>query len=125
VYRALNRRRVLDLVSGARRFHLLVRALPPGVKAVVVPKELADAPTDVVDYDGLVTLHPPDDWSGGSVMLAVVGINGEPVAETDLVSYVYDQLQVPREDGVLPYVRFRGRVTIEVHPDNDARWLLG
>jgi hypothetical protein len=49
----------------------------------------------------------------------------DDVYDVDLVDYLFAQLEVPREDGYLPHVRFNGRIILEIYPDPDARWLLG
>jgi hypothetical protein len=103
MYRALNRRRILDLVLGARR-RRFERAEPP----------------EVVSFEGRITLEPPDDFSNGRVVVTV-----DDVYDVDLVDYLFAQLEVPREDGYLPHVRFNGRIILEIYPDPDARWLLG
>jgi hypothetical protein len=104
MYRALNRRRVLDFVSGARRRQRPERQEPP----------------EVVTFEGRITLEPPDDYDNGAVVLEV-----EESYKVSLVDYLFAQLEVPREDGSLPHVGFNGRITLEIHPDPDARWLLG
>lgn len=100
--RAVNRRRVLDFLSGARR-----------------PRPSRRDDVEVVSFEGRITIEPPDDYGQGNVTLVTDD------SYVNLVSYLYKQLEVPREDGVLPHVSLRGRIVLEVHPDPDARWLLG
>jgi hypothetical protein len=75
---------------------------------------------EVVAFEGRITLEPPDDYDNGAVV-----INVSDDYKVSLVDYLFDQLEVPREDGSLPHVRFNGRIVLEIHPDPDARWLLG
>lgn len=98
--RALNRRRALSYMLGARR-----RARP--------------APADVVTFDGRIAFLPPDDYTDGGIWLT-----RENGAVINLLDYIYQQLDVPREAGFLPHVAVRGKITVEIHADPDASWLL-
>lgn len=78
------------------------------------------APSDVVTFDGKIALHPPDNYTDGSIWLA-----RENGAVVNLIDYLYQQFDVPREAGSLPHFAIHGRITLEVHPEPDANWLLG
>jgi hypothetical protein len=73
-------------------------------------------PTEVVVYEGTITLVPPDEWDSGAIVLD---------DRRTFLAYVYERLEVPLEDGTLPHVKLNGRITLEVYPDPDARWLIG
>jgi hypothetical protein len=93
-------RRALGFMLGARR---------PG-----------PPPADVVTFDGRIALQPPDTYTDGGVWLT-----REEGHVINLIDYLYQQLEIPREAGSLPHVAVRGKITVEIHAEPDANWLLG
>jgi hypothetical protein len=76
-----------------------------------------ERPAEVVCFEGPILLDPPDAFGDGQVLLKME--SGRTVA---LVEHLYDELEVPSEDDLLPHVTFTGRVVLEVYPDDDAHW---
>lgn len=97
---ALGSRRVLRHASVlARCARRLLGAPAPA------PPQVAE---DVVIYQGPVMLEHSDPAYDGQLLL---------VGKGQLHDYVYERLDVPREDGHMPLVGLNVRITVEVLPE--------